>query len=144
MPAEGPRLEKRLRGRRAYYSIHWSRLKKAEKFAISREVPAMAGFFELYFRDTDGRLKLFYYAKVWLGGLRSAIRARTDPSLVLGDEPHLKVLKKHECWYRYFVCPFKLDMDDIVHFFARTDRSGKPEASSGRYEEIYLKELECR
>jgi hypothetical protein len=143
MSAELPRLEKRLRNGRAYYTIYWSPLKKAEKFAIAREVPSMAGFFELYFRDHDGSLKMFYYAKIWLGGLRSAIRHWTDPTLVLDNDIHKQFIKKHECYYRYFMCPNKEDMDDIVYFFSRTDRIDKPEASSGRYREILLKELQC-
>jgi hypothetical protein len=141
---EVPRLEKRLRGRRAYYTIYWSKLKKAEKYSIAREVPAMAGLYELFFRDKDGSLKMFHYATVWLGGLRSAIRYATDPSLVLGNEDLRQFVKSHECWYRYFLCLIRPDMEDIVYFFSRTDGIGKPTASSGRYADILLKEYECQ
>jgi hypothetical protein len=141
---EGPRLEKRLRGRRAYYTIYWSKLKRAEKYSISREVPSMAGLYELFFRDADGSLKMFHYAIVWLGGLRSAIRYATDPSLVLGDDALRHVVASRECWYRYLVCPIRPDMEDLIHFFSRSDGLGKPAASSGRYDDILLKEFECQ
>jgi hypothetical protein len=140
MPAA--RLEKTVRGNGAYYTVRWSALRKADKYDIQKVVPAMAGLFELYYPGADGRLRFFHFGRVWLGGLRAVIREYTDSTL-LKDRPDLrKILTSHDCYYRYSICESLPDQQDLLDFFAASGKTVVgPTASSGRYEQVRVKEI---
>lgn len=137
------RLHKDLRRGRAYYTIRWSPLRPANRYEIGKIVPAMSGIYELYYRAEDGRLRLFHYGKAWLGGLRAVIREYTDPEL-MKDRPDIRtVLSARACFYRFSVCDSLPDMEDLISFFSASEnRGGPPAASSGRYSEIRLNEID--
>ncbi len=133
-------VNKFVKDRTAYYTIHWSPIIRVDKYEIQRTVPAMAGIFELFYRGSDRKLHLFHYGIAWLGGLRAVIREMTDP-LLMKDRPDIqRVLKDHECFYRFVVCESREDLEDLLAFFGKT--KGSPQrAASGRYENVRLKEL---
>lgn len=137
------RLDKIVRANRAYYTIRWSPLRKAEKYDIQKTVPAMSGLYELYYRGRDGRLRLFHYGKAWLGGLRAVIREFTDPDL-MKDRPDLRqVLLSHECFYRFSICNSLPDLEDLLGFFSASEkRTDERIPTSGRYEKIRIKEVQ--
>lgn len=125
----------------AYFTLRWSRLKKADKYDIIRSVPSMAGIFELYYMDAKKKLNLFFVGKVWIGGLRSRIRRLTDPELEM-DEKRKTVLEKYDCYYRYSLTDHQSDLDDIFFFFAGRHYPLETKAQhSGRYEQILVDEL---
>ena len=43
----------------AYYTVRWSPFAKADKYEITRSVPAIGGIAEIYYRDREGKLNLF-------------------------------------------------------------------------------------
>ena len=122
-----------------YYTVCWSRLKKVDKYDIIRTVPAMAGIFELYYKDRQKKLILLYFAWVWYGGLRHTIRAITDPELSLTAPKRRRILEEQECYYRYSLVASQEDMEDIHHFYA-SQRLREAPPSSQRFVEIFLKE----
>jgi hypothetical protein len=140
MPAA--RLQKTVRGTCAYYTIRWSVLRKADKYDIQKAVPAMAGLYELYYRGADRKLRLFHFGRAWLGGLRAVIREFTDPTL-LKDRPDLqRMLTEYECYYRYSICESLPDLQDLIDFFAASEKiGGGISAASGRYEKVRIKEV---
>lgn len=123
-----------------YYTIYWSPLEVTDKYTIIKSVPAMAGIFELYYMDDKKKLNLFFFSKVWIGGLRSRLRRYTDPELEI-DEKRRQVLDRYECYFRYSLCDSDDDMQDIIFFFASTymPRTHK-QYSSERYEQIFVEE----
>jgi hypothetical protein len=130
-------------GGRAYYTINWSPLRKAEKYDIQKTVPAMSGVYELYYRDSEGKMKLFHYGKAWLGGLRAIIRELTDPILLKQKPDLLAIVSKHECFYRFFQCSSLPDMEDILNWIAVSCGRGAQEfPPSGRYGEVRVKEID--
>lgn len=135
-----PLTKKQIKEEMVYYTINWSRLSHVNKFDIINKVPAVAGIYELYYKDHYGKLNLFYMARVWYGGLRGALRESTDPLLV-SDEPRKKVLEEKSCFYRYTMVSSTLDMEDILHYYACMRMpSDQIPGHSGRYREIYLEE----
>jgi len=138
-----PVVQKLVRGRNAYYTVNWSRLKKGSKYDIVRSVPSEAGIFELYYMDFQKKLCLFHVGKSWYGGLRNEIRLRTDAELER-DEAHRKVLDKYDCWYRWSLISSSDDMADLLFFFARTYLPGRSDVhGSGRYEKIFVNEVDA-
>jgi hypothetical protein len=136
-------IQKEVRGSRVYYRINWSPIRKAEKYDIQKTVPAMAGVYELYYRDAEGKLTLFYYGKAWLGGLRAVIRELTDPILLKQRPDLLAIVSKHECHYRFVQCDSLPDMEDILNYISLScKRDPKEFPPSGRYDEIRVKEVE--
>ncbi|MDR3201197.1 MAG: hypothetical protein LBT68_07030 [Spirochaetales bacterium] len=136
-------VQKEVRGARAYYTVSWSPLQKAEKYTIQKSVPAMSGLYELYFRNAEGKLNLFYYDKAWLGGLRAMIRELTDPILLQQRPELLAIVSKHECFYRFVQCDSLPDMEDILSWISVSCKHGEGGlAPSGRYEEIRVKEVD--
>ena len=136
------RLDKTVRDDRAYYTIIWSPLRKADRYDIQKTVPAMAGLYELYYRDDGNSCHLFHYGRAWLGGLRAVIREFTDPDL-MKDRPDIRdILKARPCYYRFTVCESREDMEDILYYFAGFRRKGADtvRVSSGRYGEIRVKQ----
>jgi predicted metal-binding transcription factor (methanogenesis marker protein 9) len=93
-----PVVLKRIRGKDAYFTVSWSRLRKSEKYEIVRSVPSEAGIYELYYMDFKQKLCLFHVGKSWYGGLRNEIRLRTDAELE-NDSARKALLEKYDCWY---------------------------------------------
>jgi hypothetical protein len=125
----------------AYYSVYWSRLAKADKYRINGSVPAYSGIYEIYYMDRARKLNYLSVAKTWYGGLRYALRTRTDPELE--ENPRRKsILEQHDCYYRYSAVSSTLDMDDLLFFFEQIHYPGRDkQPHSGRYRRIHVKEL---
>ncbi|MCL1818956.1 MAG: hypothetical protein FWG35_08480 [Spirochaetaceae bacterium] len=137
-------VQKEEKGDRVYYTVNWSAFRKAEKYDIQKAVPAMAGVYELYYRDSEGKLTLFYYGKAWLGGLRAIIRELTDPILLQQKPDLLAIVSRRECFYRYVQCESLPDMEDILNWIAvsyKRDAAAFP--PSGRYAEIRVREIDA-
>lgn len=138
-----PRVDKLVEGDRAYFTVAWSRLKKADRYDIIRAVPSEAGLYELYAMDEKGKLNLFHMGKSWYGGLRNEIRLRTDVDLE--DDPVRKaVLADADCWYRWSLVSSSDDMADILWFFSRTAFPHRTDIHpSGRYTSVFVKEVDA-
>jgi hypothetical protein len=139
-----PEIRKEEDGRSVYFTITWSKLRKADKYDIHRAVPAMGGMCELYYKDRYGKLNLFCVSRSWYGGLRSNIRELTDP-LIEKDPRRLQVLLeyKDEIYYRYSLTESLNDMNDILFFFMETYAPGsKVTEPSGRYDKVFVNEVE--
>ena len=125
----------------AYYTIHWSTLQELEKYRVINSVPSVAGIFELYYRDFQKKLNLFFVAKAWFGGLRQSLRCCVEPEL----EPNRKrraILESYPCFYRYSQTESAQDMADIFFFFSKTYLPHQqPPQPSGRYEDIFVEEF---
>ncbi len=135
-----PYIDKAVDGSIAYYTIFWSRLRKAEKFDIIAKVPSVSGIFELYYQDEKKKLVLLYVAKAFYGGLMNELRKRTDPELE-DNQQRKQILSSRDCYYRYAPSNSYKDMSDILYFFSATYFPGKDlHEHSGRYTEIYVKE----
>jgi hypothetical protein len=128
-----------------YFTVYWSHISKADKYDIVRKVPAMGGIAEMYFIDERGKLNLFCVTRSWYGGLRSTIRALSDP--LIEKDPYRKgILLAHEknIYYRYVLCESYADMTDIVFFFMETYSPGADAVEhSGRFSKIFLKEIDA-
>jgi len=135
-----PIVQKRIRGKDAYFTVSWSRLRKGEKYEIVRSVPSEAGIYELYYMDFKKKLCLFHVGKSWYGGLRNEIRLRTDVELE-NDAVRKALLEKYDCWYRWSLLSSSDDMADILFFFAQTHLPGTLSVHhSGRYARIFVNE----
>ena len=136
-------IQKEEKGGRAYYTINWSPMRKAEKYDIQKFVPAMSGVYELYYRNSEGDMTLFHFGKAWLGGLRAILRELTDPILLKQRPELLAIVSKHQCSYRFVQCDSLPDMEDILNWIAVSyKRSTKEFPPSGRYAEIRVKEID--
>jgi hypothetical protein len=135
------KLLKRQKQQKIYYTIHWSPLVKADKYEIVKTVPSVTGFYELYYLDKKKILNLFFMSEAWYGGLRNAIRERTDPEIEK-NEARRKILNDNEIYYRYCTSSSYPDIKDVVYFFVQTyfPQDNRIEGS-GRYEEIFVKEV---
>ncbi len=104
----------------------------------------MGGIAELYYRDEYGKLNLFCVTRTWYGGLRSSIRVMTDPELEKDPVRHQILLDyPKEIYYRYSLTESLKDMNDILFFFMETLAPGANTVKdSGRYEQIFLKEID--
>lgn len=136
-----PHLEKRINREDVYYTLFWSSLRKAEKYDIIGNVPALAGIYELYYMDHFKRLHMMCISRVWYGGLRSRLRHDTDPELV-ENENYRKILEKYDTYFRYTLTESMNDMLDVLHFFGKSylPTQVSPD-DSGRYRNIYLEEI---
>jgi hypothetical protein len=137
-------VKKAEKGQDAYYTVPWTPIVKADKYDIVKRAPALPGVIELYFMDSHKKLNLFYVGKSWYGGIRSSLRCLTDPELEK-DERRRAIVAEHEkeLYYRFALCDSNGDMDDIVFFFMATYSPGQTKIlSSGRYEKIYLEEID--
>jgi hypothetical protein len=136
-----PKITKLVEDPNVYYTVYWSRLKKAERYEIITKVPSVAGIFELYYHDKYKLMNLFYISKAWYGGLRNWLRKVTDPELE-EDQTKRKILEENDIYYRYTVIPSYGDMSDILYFFASTYLPHAHKVvSSGRYENIFVNEI---
>lgn len=125
----------------AYYTIYWSRLAKADRHRIAGSVPAIAGIYEIYYMDRAKKLNHFAVAKTWYGGLRHAIRTKTDPELE-EDPGRRRILDEEDCYYRWSAVSSNPDMDDLLFFFEQTHFPGRhKQRHSGRYLRIHVCEL---
>lgn len=135
-----PITQKLVRARDVFYTVSWSRLRKADKYEIITSVPSEAGIYELYYMDDWEKLCLFHVGKSWYGGLRNEIRARTDVELEK-DAPRKAILEEHDCWYRWSLLSNSDDMADVLFFFAQTYLPGIMSVHhSGRYDRVFVKE----
>lgn len=135
-----PIVQKLVRGRDAYFTVSWSRLRKSEKYEIVKSVPSDAGIYELYYMDLKKKLCLFHVGKSWYGGLRNEIRVRTDVELET-DAGRRALLNRYDCWYRWSLLSSSDDMSDILFFFAQTHLPGITTVHhSGRYTRIFVTE----
>ena len=140
MNRSDPVIRKKVRGSSAYYDIHWSRLKKVDKYDIIKTVPSEAGIYELYYKDERGKLRLWRLARAWYGGLRSVLREETDPELD-ENEKSREVLTEKKCFYRYSLTYSYEDMTDIMFFFTTTYFPKRRSVEhSRRYDEIFVNE----
>jgi len=136
-----PHLEKKIKRGDVYYTLFWSRLRKAEKYDIVRQVPSLAGLYELYYMDRNDRLHLMCISRVWYGGLRSRLRHDTDPELVV-DQNYRRIIEKFDVYYRYTLTESMDDMLDVLHFFAESYQPAMTSPDdSGRYRYIFLEEI---
>ena len=60
-----PITQKLVRARDVFYTVSWSRLRKADKYEIITSVPSEAGIYELYYMDDWEKLCLFHVGKSW-------------------------------------------------------------------------------
>jgi hypothetical protein len=135
-----PIVQKLVKGRDAYFTVSWSRLRKSEKYEIVRSVPSDAGIYELYYMDFKKKLCLFHVGKSWYGGLRNEIRLRTDAELE-NDAARKSLLEKYDCWYRWSLLSSSEDMADLLFFFAQTHLPGTLTVHhSDRYARIFVNE----
>jgi hypothetical protein len=125
-----------------YYTIRWSHFAAADKYEIARSVPAVGGIAELYYQDRQGKLNLFCLQRSWYGGLRAVLRERCDPS-VEKDPWRLSILVKwrDRIYYRWTNSESFADMEDVMCYLA--DGSGVVHKGSGRYDRIYVKEIDA-
>ena len=124
-----------------YYTVSWSRITKVDKYQISGSVPAFSGIYEIYWMDEKKKLNYLSVAKTWYGGLRYALRTRTDPELEK-DAARKRILDERDCYYRYTALSSTLDMDDLLYFFEQVHYPGRSaQPHSGRYERIHVREL---
>lgn len=128
----------------AFYTVRWSPIIKADKYTIIGSVPAMGGVAELYYKDDHGKLNLYMLARSYFGGLRATLRVVTDPETEKDERRHA-VLVDHEdqIYYRYALLESQDDMSDVMFFFMTTHAPSSPsQPHSGRYERIFLKEID--
>jgi hypothetical protein len=128
----------------AYYTVRWSPFAKADKYEITRSVPAIGGIAEIYYRDREGKLNLFCLQRSWYGGLRAVLRERCDASIEK-DPWRLSILVKwrDRVYYRWTNSESFADMADVMYFLAESSRAGMGCESSGRFDRIYLKEIDA-
>lgn len=128
------------RGKDVHFSINWSRLRQADRWAIAKSVPATGGVYEIYWMDERKHLRLLTVGHARYGGLRSEIRRLIDPELV-EDPSAAAILAEKPIWFRYTQADSAADMADVVWFFRKTYFPENPMvAHSGRYERIYMNE----
>jgi hypothetical protein len=138
-----PIVQKKEKARNAYFTVSWSRLKKADKYDIVKSVPSEAGIYELYYMDDKGKLCLFHVGKSWYGGLRNELRERTDAEMER-DAARKEILEERDCYYRWSLLSSSDDMADLLFFFAQTWQPGTTTVhASGRYEHIYVNEVDA-
>ncbi|MDC7225360.1 MAG: hypothetical protein PQJ61_01200 [Spirochaetales bacterium] len=123
-----------------YFYVDWSPKYPVNRYIITKSVPARPGIFKLYYKDSVGKVRLFYMERVWYGGLRSEIRRASDP-MEVSDRLRRAVLMKHSCYYSYTMIDSKLDAFDVLNAYSKQLLPKKaPPASSGRYEKIFIKD----
>ena len=130
--------------RGVYYTLRWSPFAKADKYEITRSVPAIGGIAEVYYKDREGKLNLFCLQRSWYGGLRAVLRERCDASIEK-DPWRLSILVKwrERIYYRWTNCESFADMADVMYFLAEAACPGAGSASSGRYDRIFVKEIDA-
>ena len=132
------------RARAVYYTVRWSPFAKADKYEITRSVPAIGGIAEIYYKDFRGKLNLFCLQRSWYGGLRAVLRERCDAS-VEKDPWRLAVLVKYRdrIYYRWTATESHSDMADVMYFLLESSSPGQGGQSSGRYARIFVNEVDA-
>jgi hypothetical protein len=127
-----------------YYTLRWSPFAKADKYEITRSVPAIGGIAEIYYKDREGKLNLFCLQRSWYGGLRAVLRERCDASIEK-DPWRLSVLVKwrDRIYYRWTNCESFADMADVMYYLTEGYSPGAGPKPSGRYGRIYVKEIDA-
>ncbi|MDR1748269.1 MAG: hypothetical protein LBR47_04340 [Spirochaetaceae bacterium] len=125
---------------RGYFTLHWSRLTKADKYSIVRSVPAVSGIYELYYRKAEDPLNLLAVNQGWYGGLRSQIREAIDEEFQT-DKRLRSILAEYEIYFRFSISDILADMQDVLWFLHRNYfGNGVSVQPSGRYSHVYLRE----
>jgi hypothetical protein len=129
--------------RAVYYTLRWSPFANADKYEIARSVPAIGGIAEIYYMDTEGKLNLFCVQRSWYGGLRAMLRERCDASIEK-DPWRLSILVKwrDRIYYRWTNTESFADMADVMFFLVECSIPGSGRESSGRYDRIFVKEID--
>lgn len=122
-----------------FFELHWSYLKKADKYSITTGIPSVSGLYELYYQDKEKVMNLLTIGIAWLGGLRSQIREDIDP--LKKSEEIQKILDERTLFCRYSESPKADDIQDVAFFLSQM-YFGKDSVikDSGRYKKIYVKE----
>jgi len=133
-------ISSRKRGKDGHFTVSWSVLRQADRWAIASSVPAVGGVYELYWMDERKHLRLFRIGNARYGGLRSEIRRLTDADLA--ETPAIAIiLRDREIFFRYAPSNSASDMADVVWFFRKTYFPEQPGVEhSGRFERIYMNE----
>ncbi len=126
---------KELRGKEARYVIPWSPYIEMDRYLLHGIVPSEGGLLQV-FVNMRGQLFHLMTELCYYGGLRNRSRELIDP-LYVGKIPHKKIIQGHQCFMRYCLFTSMPDMEDIMYYFEGSE-------PSGRYEEIYVDEKECR
>lgn len=137
-------IRKSVKDGNAFYNVRWSPIVKADKYTIVRSVPAMGGIAEIYYKDAHGKLNLYMLARSYYGGLRATLRVATDLETEK-DERRRAVLLAHEdeIYYRWSLVESQDDMSDVMYFFMDTySPASRTQPHSGRYDKIFLKEID--
>jgi hypothetical protein len=137
-----PLVEKLTRRDSAYFAIYWSRLVALDKDTVRRRVPSEPGIYEVYEYRGGPTAELVGRSRAYYGGLRNTLRGLIDP--VSPYPLNGELLPEGRTFLaRYAITGSSDDMDDILYFFAGRDEMEDPEQEhSGRYEFIYVKEIE--
>lgn len=136
-----PRLTKRTRGAKAYFTITWSDVCSLDKHTVRTSVPGQAGIFEVYHKPTDGVPMLLGRGSAYYGGIRGKLRALIDSVSPTGL--HGRLLPTDGALYaRYSLTESADDMMDVLFFFATQPVPFRDEEAehSGRYDFVYVKE----
>jgi len=130
--------------RNAYYTVRWSPFARADKYAITRSVPAIGGIAEIYYQDQEGKLNLFCLQRSWYGGLRAVLRERCDP-IIEKDPWRLSILVKwqNRIFYRWTSTESFADMADVMFFLVESSCAGSGGETSGRFDRIFVKETDA-
>ena len=125
---------------KAYYSLYWSALEKADKYKVTSSVPSVSGLYELYYEDDGKRLNLLTIAVAWLGGLRSEIRTSIDPD---GKSEEIKdILENRKLYYRYTISPSIDAIKDVAWFLNQVYfKDASNVQDSGKFETIFVEEF---
>lgn len=133
-------ISSRINNREAIFTLNWSALTKADRWAIAKGVPAMGGVFELYWMDDHKRLRLLHIGNANMGGLRSEIRRLSDAELCDNSRIHA-ILETFDIYYRFSICDSARDMADIVWYFRKRYFPEDPGVDhSGRFDVITVME----
>jgi hypothetical protein len=128
------------KGEDVHYSIRWSPLEIADRWAINAKVPAVGGVYEIYWMDDHDHLRMLMVGQTHYGGLRTEIRRLTDPELMT-DPKAKNILEEEEIWFRYFPSNSTAAMADVVWYFRKTYFPENPGVEhSGRFQKIFMNE----
>jgi hypothetical protein len=124
-----------------YFTINWSHLKKTDRFEIIRQVPALAGIYEIYFMDKYKKLNRLAVSYCWYNSLRNTLREKADSTLE-ADPKRKYILDTYECYYRYCIVDSFKDIQDIMFTFEqKLDPKSNKAENSKRYNTIFIKEV---
>jgi hypothetical protein len=136
-----PDVTKKTKDADVFYTIQWTGFIAVEKQIVNSVVPSVAGIFELYYLDNSRTLRFIARDQAYYGGLRNTLREIADPELPAVVDMQ-DVPRERPLFCRYVITNSREDMDDILFFLSRSVIPGAHRVdSSGRYRNVYLKEL---